>query len=236
MAKVGLRGLGINIGHSFDESGERWLCERACAQLDRPIVADVGANCGQFARMARALGASRVVSFEPVPASFARLEGAATEDQGIECHPYAVGETVGEIAFHVPDAASDAEIAARSDHTPDHNSKSVRVQMTTLDEFFRHRDDKPSFLKIDVEGFELEVLAGAKTLFKHLQVIQFEFSHYNLKRRQNLSDFEGALPHYRLYRLCPRSLMPLDTSHYLSNLFAFQNIVALQPRCERWFS
>jgi FkbM family methyltransferase len=185
--------------------------------------------------MARELGASRVVSFEPVPASFAKLKDVSTEIEGIECYPYAVGEKIGETTFFIPDTASDAEIAARTDHTAGHSSRSVRVQMTTLDDFFRHRNNKPSYLKIDVEGFELEVLAGAKTLFSHLRVIQFEFSHYNLKRRQNLGDFEQVLPNYRLYRLCPRSLVPLDTSHYLSHLFAFQNIVALQAGCERWF-
>jgi hypothetical protein len=85
-------------------------------------------------------------------------------------------------------------------------------------------------LKIDVEGFEAVVLAGAEKLVasRCLKAIQFEFSHHHLLRGTTLLDFEKYLPDYKLYRVASRALRPIDSRHYLGTIYGFSNLVALR--------
>jgi FkbM family methyltransferase len=138
---------------------------RAFREAVRPgmVALDIGANVGAYATLlGRWVGATgRVFAFEPAPQPFQGLVRhiqlnelsdivvpirAAVAGSAATAHLF-VGETVGESRFAV---ASDPV------------DRTLSVPVTTVDEFCARERVVPDFIKIDVEGGELDVLRGAR--------------------------------------------------------------------------
>jgi FkbM family methyltransferase len=118
--------------------------------------ADVGSNLGSFTLLAAGVAGSRVQAFEPNPETFAalarniRLNGL---DQRVKLVNAAVGRAVGSIQMSAG-LGTENHVASSTE-----SIGSIPVKVTTLDTELA--DDPADFLKIDVEGFETEVFAGA---------------------------------------------------------------------------
>jgi FkbM family methyltransferase len=169
-------------------------------------VLDVGANAGQYGSLLRAWGyRGRIVSFEPVPAAHARLELRAAGDPAWQVAP--------RMALGAKDGEATIEIAAESDMSSimpqtellrrvSPSSQVIareRVPLRRLDglakEYLKHAEG--IFLKVDTQGFEAEVLAGARELLPRLRGIQLEMSLvrcYEGERdfRELIDDLENA--------------------------------------------
>ena len=123
---------------------------------------DVGAHIGMYTVAAAvALGArGRVLALEPNPAAREQLEAnlALNELDNVIVVPAAAGSAPGETVLHVPatpdPSFSSLEPGRFSEGEP------VPVRMTTVDDEVEAADLKPSAVKIDVEGGELDVVAG----------------------------------------------------------------------------
>ncbi|MET8163643.1 FkbM family methyltransferase [Streptomyces sp. NPDC102259] len=133
-------------------------------------VFDVGANNGQYAKRLRKLGyTGRIVSFEPTSETFARLEKAAAEDPDWQVHRCGLGreETTAEI--HVGWKTMNSLLPA-SDYGKGRYSRFTKadteeIRVRRLDEVMAEALDglaepRP-FLKMDTQGYDLEVFAGA---------------------------------------------------------------------------
>ena len=233
MTKAGLRGLGVNISYEFDKSGEAWLLNKLFARLGNPTCLDVGANVGDFTTCTLKLGAAAVVAFEPVPTTFAALSKAVDGDRRATLVQSAVGAATGQVDIFVPEDSVDSVLASLDPALVpggDHRGiKAISVPLTSLDacEFTKGR--RFDILKIDVEGFELEVLRGAQHMLESNppKVVQFEFNSHHAHRHQTLRDFASLMPRHRFHRLAASSLRPLDVDHYLSTIYTFQNIVGV---------
>ena len=84
-------------------------------------------------------------------------------------------------------------------------------------------------LKIDVEGFELEVLKGAEKLLREgrIKIIQFEFNEVNIIQRRFLKDFYDELPGFDFYRLDENRLIALNEWQPKHEIFLFQKVIAI---------
>jgi len=135
------------------------------------LVFDIGANRGEYTEMFARMGA-RVIAVEPnsdlVGLIRARVPGAIVEQ-------VAAGAEVGEGELWVGPQDGDSTLSpAYLDElrrTVALEMQSVPVQMTTLDALIE-RHGMPAFIKIDVEGFEAQVLAG---LTSRPPALSFEF-------------------------------------------------------------
>lgn len=133
------------------------------------VVFDVGANTGQFARELRSVGyAGRIVSFEPVRATFAQLASNAGLDPQWDAINCALGATEGTATINVSRNTWSSSIRplakgiVQIEPAVEYVSQEL-VPMRTLDGLFANyvRDGDRVFLKLDVQGFENEVLKGA---------------------------------------------------------------------------
>lgn len=146
-------------------------------------VLDVGANCGQFGTMLRRAGyTGRIVSFEPVPEAFLELSTRTDKDRQWEARRLALGDRLGILPLNVTRSTSvssfltpTAEYAegyagGRVDHVED-------VEVARLDDIFD--DLSPgarTFLKVDTQGHDLAVVAGASGCLQQIVAVQIEMS------------------------------------------------------------
>ena len=114
--------------------------------------------------------------------------------------------------------------------------QSREVNVDTLAQIFiRHQIDRVNFLKLDLEGHELEALKGCiEVIQKHkIDAIQFEFGGCNIDSRTYVRDFWQLLCNqcqYKMYRVLPqqRLLRLHDYSESLER-FNWQNLLAVAP-------
>ena len=137
---------------------------------------DVGANIGFYAcLLARAVGAAgRVVAFEPASATRARLAEnvALNRFVNVEVSPLAIGATEGRARIHYRDAGSFEGTASL--HARGGQGNSEEVAVTTLDALAA-RLGAPDFVKIDVEGGQLDAWRGGRELFsRHAPLVMAE--------------------------------------------------------------
>jgi FkbM family methyltransferase len=130
------------------------------------VVFDVGANAGYFSILSRELGAT-VHAFEPNPNVRTLLSRSVSlGDGGITVVAAACSEESGTMALYLSEPGN---TGLTSLVTP--SERSVEVDVITLDEYAHHKRTRPNLVKIDVEGHEREVLAGASGLLESVKPI-----------------------------------------------------------------
>jgi FkbM family methyltransferase len=159
--------LGDEVGYEIAINRFEWrelkLMIEACERLKPDVFVDVGANLGLYTCVMASTGlVPRVIAFEPDKENFARLSsnlalnGLTTR---VESHEVAVGARPG-TATLIPSSRSNrgmSRIAATI------SANSYDVALIALNDVVPLKDRKIA-IKIDVEGFESEVLTGAEQL------------------------------------------------------------------------
>ena len=234
--RYALRGLGFNNWRNLEESGEAWVVRHVLPKLSigtAPIFLDVGANSGDYSTMLLArFPQAAIHAFEPHPRTFETLK--QNMKPNVKCHPVALGSENG--VFNLYDRGGDdggirASLAKEALETVQSKPLTAyEVTVSTLDEFLQEQNiQHVDFIKIDTEGFEMDVLQGGRGSLAAGKVgaIQFEFNDVHFARRQFLADFQSVLPGHRLYRSLRDGLVPLDLLSVAEReVFTFQNILA----------
>jgi FkbM family methyltransferase len=149
------------------------------------LVLDVGANRGQFARCLREIGYSgEIVSFEPGKEEHRDLVEIAGKDAKWTVAPrMAIGSKVGEVDFHIAqNSVSSSVLHVGMEHIQADSGatqvRTERVAMMPLSEAASPWVNESSvvFVKLDVQGYEHEVLAGFGLLLSRVAVIELEMS------------------------------------------------------------
>jgi FkbM family methyltransferase len=157
---------------------------RLLRSLGITLVLDVGANVGAYAAQLRRIGfKSRIVSFEPLADAFAALEAAAGEDPLWECRRLALGSADGTAEINVSANAASSSLLPINDRALESAPEAryvgtQRVEVARLDSIWRQlvtAGDRV-YLKLDVQGLELETLKGAKEALRSIACIQAELS------------------------------------------------------------
>jgi FkbM family methyltransferase len=176
------RGVVRSLRTYYGDGERRAAMDRLYGRFVEPgdLVFDVGAHVGDRVAAFRRLGA-RVVAVEPQPALIRTLKLLYGRDRGVTIEPVAVGGREGtvELALNLdnPTVSTASPAFVRAAHGASgwegqSWTKTVRVPMTTLDRLVA-RHGRPSFVKIDVEGLEAEVLSG---LTQPIPALSFEFT------------------------------------------------------------
>jgi FkbM family methyltransferase len=173
-----MRSLSVYYGHRKRAAA----MDRLYSQFVRPddLVFDIGAHVGDRIGAFRRLGA-KVIAVEPQPALVLTLKLIYGRDSNVRIVQSAVGRATGTATLMVNVANPTISTASRAFMTAANGAagwegqvwdKSVDVGVTTLDALIAAHGT-PSFIKIDVEGFEEEALAG---LTRPVKALSFEFT------------------------------------------------------------
>jgi FkbM family methyltransferase len=148
-------------------------------------VVDIGANQGLYSLMfSRLVGETgTVIAFEPEPDMFAALEMniSANSIRNIEHHRLALGSEPGQ-AMLSRSLIHGGDNRLSSGHS-DHISTKKPVSLVTLDEIVRGR--KIDFIKMDVQGWEWEVIRGMTATLDRNQAIGIHFEFWPAGLRQS---------------------------------------------------
>jgi FkbM family methyltransferase len=153
-------------------------------RLGTDLVFDVGANIGDYALQLRARGyTGRIVSFEPLNETFEQLSKRARSDGEWTALNLALGQEAGEFEINVGDYTVTSSFrAVTENHAEAHawarSSRKQIAKMTRLDDIFDAyaRPDERIVLKMDVQGFEDQVLRGGLKSLPRISGIQTEMA------------------------------------------------------------
>ncbi len=165
-------------------------------QFGISFILDVGANTGQYAYYTRKSGyRNKIISFEPQKKEFALLSEFASKDKLWSVENYALGDTNGKVEINI---SSDSQCSSILEMMPSHlkslpNSDYIGQEEVTICKIdtiignFVNNLEK-TFMKIDTQGFEKNVLAGADESLKHIIGLQVELSLIELYKGEVLYD------------------------------------------------
>jgi FkbM family methyltransferase len=157
------------------------------------VMLDAGAHVGAFAVLFCRLCAHDAVAVEPVAESqrmirrTAELNNVATTR--IHIVDMALGNEAGLMELHIDDATGFAQVQGYAD-SPGKDETTLTVKISTIDALRATLSERIALLKIDVEGFEAEVLEGGRrTIEQDRPLILLELHHaYLAARGINLRD------------------------------------------------
>ncbi len=186
--RASIHGLLLRLGWDVRRTGypnsEEQLLKRFLAVAQPDTVLDVGANIGQYAHSLRTCGfTGRIISFEAIPSVHARLLAAAASDAKWTVAPCcALGRNRGELEINVANNSMSSSLLPMHDihlrAAPD--SRFIATETVRIERL----EDVASallpagrlLLKVDTQGYEEEVLAGAGTVLERASALQVELS------------------------------------------------------------
>ena len=151
-----------------------------CHSID--VVLDVGANDGDYGREIRDRGyKGLIVSFEPNPDVYQRLVRSTSGDANWLTYPYGLGSQDGTASLRIAEndtMSSFNELTEFGLCTGAKLTKTEHVKILTIDTFLREHPelDRRIYLKIDTQGFEMEVLKGAVGHLDRITAVQAELA------------------------------------------------------------
>jgi FkbM family methyltransferase len=250
---IPLRGLSLVEEVVAESQGKGWgaatapLEARAIARLlDRcgvsvPVILDVGANRGDWsASVLKECPLAHIYAFEPSPAGFEQLSNRFQSDRRVTPCNLALGSqsTQAELWTNAPGSGLASFYRRDLRHVQEELALVESVQITTLRKWI---DDlqlpHPNVLKLDVEGYEMQVLSGADGLIDSLSIVQFEFGGADIDARLFWRDFFYWFTDrgFDLWRLTPRGLSRIpryresDETFRTTNFFATRSTGELLP-------
>ncbi len=148
------------------------------------VVLDVGANIGQYASKVRQQGfQGRIISFEPMSKEFRLLCHFVSNDPNWSCKQLAIGAYDGVCTINIAGNSYSSSILPmlkrHIDNAPD--SAYVDREMVWIARLDSIKDEivksnERVYLKMDVQGYEMEVLKGAPSMLKQVEIIELELS------------------------------------------------------------
>jgi FkbM family methyltransferase len=127
----------------------------------------------------------RIVSFEPVSSTFAKLQAASTSEPTWSAHNFALGDRPGRATINVSKDDHLSSFLSMSKFAHDtrlqiETARTETVDIKTLDEIYSEFESNRVFLKIDTQGFEKQVLDGGKESLSKILGVQLEIPVYSL--------------------------------------------------------
>jgi FkbM family methyltransferase len=229
---LALRGMGYNNGWQLERSGELWFIRNVLVKSDCKVAFDVGANLGEYSKALLKYTPMRVYAFEPLPLACRVLE--YIESPRFVAFNIALGRRSDRLALHYGDELTEhatlSPAAQRIGYVGEGNTRTQLVEVEPLDKIVGSSGiQPPDFLKINVEGFEYDVLLGAMDLLANNppRFIQIEWNLHQLMTGHTLLDFLDLLgeDHYTVWQLLPRGMRRVDPKKPEANIFCYGNFV-----------
>lgn len=177
-----LRRAGLSVTRYPGPHTVAWNLARVLERYPVDLAVDVGAHHGEFASALRrdVRYSGRIVSFEPDPIAFAELERNLGADPRWTGHCLALGGTRQVQVLHRSEGTDFSSLLEARAHglerfPPLRQTGSIDVEVERLDTFLGD-DAAHLILKVDTQGYDLQVLSGSEGILDRVEAIVVELS------------------------------------------------------------
>jgi len=221
---IGPDGVGIGafiLDHGNNNTVEANTLMQVLADVDNPIIFDIGANIGTFATWVAKWSSAKngkVYCFEPQRQVFQMLCGNMAINNIFNVYAYELALGKQEQYIELPDLEYDKQgsfgafsldISTNTNKYTFKENNTQRVKMTTLDKFVEeHQIPYVNFLKIDAEGLDIDVMEGGmNTILKHKPDLYVEYLNLGSSKNEDTSDEGREVLTQYLHRLGYKTLV-----------------------------
>lgn len=208
---------------SFDD------IHKAKIDIDNPLIFDVGANKGQsIRRFKNIFPKSTIHAFEPITEEFVKLQDEFKNDKSIFLNNFALGDSIDQKKFNIMASTGHSsfykinpdtewlKIRSKEFNTneKEYEQKVVDVKIDTINNYCKKKNiSHIHILKLDTQGYEEKILAGASDILPKIKLIETELMFDNVyEKRLNFHDIEKHIIKHD-FRLI--AIEPLNFSNLL---------------------
>jgi len=168
------------VGRRIASVAEKYLGQTGYAPREGDVVVDIGAGLGEFTLWCADAGA-RVIAFEPDPLAFECLTKNAAALENVEMHPFALWKEHANLRLHGSQDTRESSLIEDGKS----NARNSDVVAWPLDQLkFMTQLPVIDLMKIDGEGVEPEIIAGAARTLRRTRIVAVDIGATD--RRPNL--------------------------------------------------
>lgn len=229
--KLSSYGMNFGVASGYaDYSGELYIIKQLKKNVTNGVIFDIGANVGDWSKFVIEEYKDinyKLYMFEPSLVTFKQLQKNIHTSESRFLYPIGFGDKKENLQiFYDNEAQGSASILMK-------NGKfSEEIQIETIDNFCKeNKIEQIDFLKMDVQGYEYNILHGAKEMLGggKIKNIQFEFDEPNIENRIFFKDFWELLhDKYELYHSLYNGLVKIEKYHYELENYSCMNYLAVQ--------
>lgn len=160
--------------------------------ISHPTFFDIGANKGQsIIKMKHHFSDCKIFSFEPSPQVFKELLQNSGNYQDVSTHNCGIGSTNSELVFFENSKSEMSSFLKQGPSSWGESAGEIKVPVTTIDSFCAQNNiSSVDYIKSDTQGFEMQVLLGAKELMSQnrIKLIYFEIIFTDMY--ENMTSFD----------------------------------------------
>jgi FkbM family methyltransferase len=244
MRVIATKGMNFGGGSVFEKSGELHLLKELKRKADADgsgspfVLFDVGANIGDYSLAAAGVFAPAkhpvsIYAFEPSPTIYAELKKNTTATSTIQAYNFGLSgkDGSGTLFFNKDHSVTSSLHKGNLVNFGLSVDAEEPITLKTLDTFCLEQNIQTiNFLKLDVEGHELEVLKGARGMFSRRAILalQFEIGRTNIDSRTFFRDYFDLLHNdFTIYRLLKNGLSEIKEYNELDEVFMTTNYFAV---------
>ncbi|MDP4679560.1 MAG: FkbM family methyltransferase [Cyclobacteriaceae bacterium] len=236
--------MNYSSASNYRQNGERHLLNSLKNYLSNEksiTIFDVGANVGDYSNSVIEIfndSTFHLTSFEPLKSTFEQLRKNVQNSENINLINKGLSNKEDKLIIHFDKEASKLTslYPRKLDHVNIDFSLEEEIEVTTLDVYCsQNAIEKIHFLKIDVEGHEMEVFNGAEKLIenKNIDFIQFEFGGTNIDSRTFFRDFFSLLnAEFRIYRIVKDGIVELTKYSEALEVYLSCNYLAVRKEID----
>lgn len=229
---LSLRGLNYgNLGFG-EENVIAFVASQAILEGSQTAIFDVGANIGEYSELLlKYFSNSKLIyAFEPAPKTFETLSKNSKINL-VSKHNIGFGSSEGELKLYKESANSPLASVFQRNYNGVIFEEYDLVRIETIDDFCKKNNIfEILFLKIDVEGFEMEVINGALEMIKSgkIRFLQFEFGGTQIHSRTFFKDFWDLLsPFFKINKILVDGLEELKTYDERLEIYSYSNFLCI---------
>lgn len=226
--RISLRGMNYMQSQSIEYSGEIFALNFANSKRTKPVLLfDVGANKGDYSEAICRIFKKdfKILAFEPSQSLFSTLKSKFRTNDQISIYNFGFSDSKKRLELF-----DSGDLFGSVYPTNSTATKSEIIELETIDSFCSIEDIKEIYyLKIDVEGAEIDVLKGAQHLISEgkIKFIQFEFGPNSITAKIHLKDFFHILSQYKIYRIVKDGLREINCYNEILEIPITSNFLAI---------
>jgi len=197
---------GLLMSDPYRNGEYKFLKEHVAKFNSNSLIFDVGANIGEYSGKILEYNSDlNIQCFEPIPDTFKQLSLRHKDAKNVTLNNFAFSDVLGSRSMYEYGKLNGTNSLEKHPDLISDNTNRIETTLQTIDHFCEvNKIDFVDYLKIDVEGHEVNVLKGAKKMIQEKKIgsLQLEYN-YLWKNTTNTIEevFNLLSENYNIYRL-----------------------------------